>query len=167
MRIVHILVLTLALAVAACGFSPLYGQGAGENGLNATDGMDNVEIASIPDASGVYLRNVLIDQFYRNGYPASPDYALNVDKIIEQISSLDVTKESEATRKQLRLITTIRLTDKKTGEVVMSRYLTSLTSYNILGSQFTTRVSEADAREAGLNDLARQIETQVVLYFKK
>lgn len=143
----------------------MYGSGA--EGRGAKAGLDKVDIALIPDESGVYLRNNLIDAFYQNGYPASPSYVLRIAKIEEHKDDLDITIDSEATRKQIRLNTTIDLTDKATGAQLLSRRIASLASYNILGSQFTTRISEGDARKAALNDLARQIESQIALYFNR
>ena len=152
------------LLVAACGFTPMYGEGAARN---VRDGLDRVAIAIIPDQEGVYLRNRLIDQFYRGGYPSDPAYDLRVAKIQETITDLDITIDSEATRQQIRLNTTMTLVDRKTGQAVLTRNLRAISSSNILGSQFTNRVSEQDAREAALADLARQIELQTALYFKK
>ena len=157
----------MLFTLAACGFTPLYGSGAGSNGLSGTAGMDQVAIALIPDETGVYLRNILIDRFYQDGYPSSPRYELNIRPIQKTISDLDITVDSESTRRQIKMATSFVLVDTQTGATVLSREATALTSYNVLGSQFTTRISEADAREAALSDLARQIETQVVLYFKK
>jgi len=59
------------------------------------------------------------------------------------------------------------LTNKATNEQLLKRDLTVVTSYNILNSQFTTHVSETNARENALEDLARQIETQLALYFDR
>ena len=158
----------VVLTLAACGFSPMYGsRGAGASGLSATQGLDQVEISVIPDQTGVYLRNILTDNFYQNGYPASPRYRLDVTAVSENISDLDITIDSESTRRQITMSTTINLIDLGTNQVVMTRVVTALTSYNVLGSQFTTRVSESDAREAALADLARQIESQTALYFKR
>lgn len=162
MKNVHFLILTLILA--ACGFTPMYGSGGHGD---APAGLEKVEIAVIPNEEGVYLRNALIDNFYQNGYPANPAYVLQVAEIKKVISDLDITIDSEATRKQIKLTTVLTLTDKATGTVVLTRNLTALAGFNVLGSQFTTRVSENDAREAALNDLARQIETQVALYLKR
>jgi LPS-assembly lipoprotein len=155
------------LILAACGFTPMYGSGTGSSGVSAPQGLDKVDIALIPDESGVYLRNLLIDSFYRGGYPSSPTHVLEVENLREHEYSLDITRESEATRKQIRLSATLVLTDRATGKPVLTRTLTAITSYNVLGSQFTTRVSENDAREAALTDLARQIEIQTALYFKR
>jgi LPS-assembly lipoprotein len=155
------------LILAACGFTPMYGSGAGSSGVSAPQGLDKVDIALIPDESGVYLRNLLIDSFYRGGYPSSPTHVLQVENLREHEYSLDITRASEATRKQIRLTATLKLVERATGKLALTRPLTAITSYNVLGSQFTTRVSENDAREAALTDLARQIETQTALYFKR
>lgn len=163
MSIKNIVFAGFLLVLAACGFTPMYGSGS----KDVVAGLDKVDIATIPDAEGVYLRNALVDRFYQNGYPANPSYRLVISKINEQERDLDITIESEATRKQVNLSTTLTLTDNAAGQVVLSRTLTALTSYNVLGTQFTTRISEGDAREAALNDLARQIEMQVALYLKK
>jgi len=157
----------LVLSLTACGFTPMYGDNAGHAGVSAGAGLDHVEIAVIPDASGVYLRNALIDRFYQNGYPSIPTHLLTLSKIDELNRDLDITIESEATRKQIKLSTDLTLTDKASGAVVLSRHLTAVTSYNVVVTQFATRISENDARDAALNDLARQVETQVALYFKK
>lgn len=154
----------MLIALTACGFTPMY---ATSGGKDAPQGLDQIDIALIPDADGVYLRNILIDQFYRGGYPSSPRYILSVTTPTESIIDLDVTIDSESTRRQITMATSLSLTDKATGQIVLTRGVKALTSYNVLGSQFTTRISESDAREAALTDLARQIETQVVLYLKK
>lgn len=152
----------ILFTVTACGFTPMYGSG-GDN----KKALSQVELGLIPDESGVYLRNSLIDRFYEDGYPSSPTYKLSIEKIFERERDLDITIESEATRKQILLRTVINMTDNQTGATVLNRTLSATTSYNVLGSQFTTRISEKDAREAALDDLARQIESQVVLYFKR
>lgn len=146
----------------------MYGtSGTGSSGLSTTQGMDQIDISLIPDESGVYVRNILIDNFYRNGYPDKPRYRLDTSNIRESIRHLDITVDSESTRRQITVHTAISLIDLNDGTAVLKRDLSSLTSYNVLGSQFTTRVSENDAREAALADLARQIETQIALYLKR
>lgn len=155
------------LTLAACGFTPMYGSAAGSLGVSATEGLDHVEIAVIPDQSGVFIRNILTDHFYRDGYPSSPTHKLLVEKLDESIYNLDITRDSEATRKQIRITAVMTLQDNTTGAAVLTRSLIATTSYNVLGSQFTTRISESDAREAALADLARQIESQTALYFKR
>lgn len=157
----------LILALTACGFSPMYGSSKNVTGLDTKEGLDRVQIESIRDQNGVYLRNLLIDSFYQNGYPSDPLYVLRIRDLQEEVSDLDITSDSEATRRQIRLSTTLELVEQSSGKAVLKRELYALTSYNVLGSQFSTRVSESDAREAALNDLARQIETQIALYLNR
>ncbi|PZO88384.1 MAG: hypothetical protein DI626_01860 [Micavibrio aeruginosavorus] len=166
-NVIALAAIVAALSLTACGFSPMYGSAAGSQGVSAVEGLDKVDIAMIPDEEGVFLRNILIDHFYRGGYPSSPAYTLQVQKIRMTEADLDITRESESTRRQIRLRTVMSLRNNTTGETVLTRNITAVTSYNVLGSQFTTRVSERDAREAALSDMARQIENQVVLYFKQ
>ncbi len=165
----HFLILSLSLVLVACGFQPMYGSGAqtSASGLTAAQGLDQIDIDIIPNAEGVALRNQLIDRFYKGGYPSNPRYRLSVLPIRENVIDFDVTVESETTSRRLTLATTMGLKDLQTGEVVLTRSFYAYASYNVIGSQFTTRVTEADAREAAITDLANQIETQIALYFNR
>ncbi len=153
--------LLVLMTLSACGFGPMYGAKK-----QIAPALSNVAIGLIPDYEGQYLRNALIDRFYRGGYPSAPSYTLDIDRIDERLSDLDITKSSDATRAQLRLKTTMKLRDV-TGAVVLERDLMSITSYNILQSQFTTRVSENNARQNALDDLARQVENNLALFLAR
>jgi len=165
MGFMRVLFLGAVLALAGCGFSPLYGS-HGDNAAVAQH-FDSVAIGNIPNREGQYLRNALIDRLYSSGRPAAPRYVLQISQVRESVTDLDITKSSSATRAQLRLNAEMKLRDAATDHVVLERGLTAITSYNILQSQFTTRVSEDDARRAALDDLARQTEQQLALYFDR
>ena len=130
-------------------------------------GLDQVAIGNIQDREGVYLRNALIDRFYRNGTPANPRYDLGISPITENKASLDITTSSETTRAQLTQSTVLSLRDRQNGQLVLQRTLSSITSYNILESEFATRVSEENARQSGLDDIARQAELQISLFLNR
>lgn len=158
------------LFLCACGFTPLYGTGGNADGtrsLSVQQGLDSVSIDNIPDREGQYLRNALMDRFYSAGRPDDARYRLVIESVHETKTDLDITKSSDATRAQLRMNTLMTLTDRASGQELLRRKLSAITSYNILQSQFTTRVSEQNARENALDDLARQIEQQLALYFKR
>ena len=166
-KLTLLFLVTCALQLSACGFSPLYGDSKAVNNASLKSNFDQIEIANIPDRSGQYLRNALLDALYRNGYPSTPHYRLEVRPIVESISDFDITIESEATRQQIRLKTEMALIDLKTGKTVLNRPLLAITSNNILESEFSTLITEQSARDAALNDLARQIERQLALFFSK
>ena len=113
------------------------------------------------------LRNLLIDRFYTHGYPSNPRYRLQASGIDERRNDLDRTKTADATRRQIRLRVSFDLIDTDTGESIMHRNVTAVSSYNILESQFTTRVSERDAHDNAVQDLAEQIERHLALHFKE
>ena len=162
-------VTSACLCLSACGFEPIYGTKMQSNaGQESVEGhLAQVKISGIPDRDGQFLRNVLIDKFYRDGRPQNPRYTLQVEPIKERTIDLDITKNSDATRAQLHVSTSIKLVDQETMEIVLKRSIKSIASYNVLTSEFATRVSAQNTRENALNDLARQIELQISLYLKR
>lgn len=159
-------ILSSFLLLGACGFQPLYGSGAGDT-QSVTEGLNSISIQNIPDREGQFLRNALIDRFYKGGRPSEIDYILTVSPIRETKRDLDITVESDTTREQLRLDTFMRLTREGTDEVIMERQLYALSSFNVSSYEYATRVSENASREDALDDLARQIELQIALFMKK
>lgn len=158
--------LFLVLILAACGFTPMYGTGGGGSpALQAA--LSDVAIDSIPDREGQMLRNLLIDRFYTHGEPQNAAYIVKIAALKEKLTDLDITKTSDTTRAQLRIDTHMELRDLATGETVLERKLQAITSYDKLGSEFTNRVSEENARRNAIEDLARQVELQTGLYFRR
>lgn len=156
-----------AFLLTSCGFKPLYNSTNEDKRASLIAPKDSIDIATIPDQDGQFLRNLLIDRLYTKGYPENPRYELIIAPISETEQSLAIAKSSESTRSQLRQTTSMQLRDKQTGGIVLSRDLMAISSYNILVSEFATRVTEDNARQNGLNDLARQIELQLALYFNQ
>lgn len=162
----NFVLLASILLLAACGFHPVYGVNKYTD-VGVEEHLAQVSISNIANREGQYLRNALIDRFYRNGRPATTKYVLNVEDVRESLINLDITKDSNTTRGQLRLDSNFNLVSKETGQVLMTRRLRSIASYNILGSEFATRVSEDNTRLNALEDMAAQIEQQLSLYFKR
>jgi LPS-assembly lipoprotein len=152
------------ILLTACGFTPMYGSSGNTHQVQSA--LHEVYVDIIPDSEGQYLRNALIDRFHSAGTPQNPRYRLSVSPVSETRTELDVTETSDTTRAELRLNISMVLKDSS-GQILGSRSLTSSASYNVLASQFTTRVSEENARRNVLDDLARQAEQQVVLILKQ
>lgn len=163
----NLLTATLLLLLTACGFQPLYGDKAASQRATVSTTLAAIQIESIPERAGQYLRNALMDRFYKTGRPTDPQYILRVTPVRETLTDLDITKSSSATRAQLRLDTSFVLVAADGKTPVMTRQLVAITSYNILQSRFTTRVSEDAARQAALDDLAGQIERHIALHLAR
>lgn len=129
------LLLFSCLFLGACGFTPLYGQQGHESFGNEAL-LEYVYIDSIPNREGQYLRNALIDRFYPHGRPVNPQYTLKITELDVRRTDLDITQTSSTTREQMRLKADLALVDKVTGETLLTRRLSSTSSYNILESEF-------------------------------
>ena len=70
----------VALALAGCGFQPLYG-GTTAGGAKLAEVMAAVDIAPIPGRVGQKLRNELIFANTGGGYASPTRYRLNIVKI--------------------------------------------------------------------------------------
>lgn len=162
-----VLVCLSSFALAACGLSPVHGKYA-NSGANATvaSNLSSIYIDNIPDRTGQRLKNLLMDRMYQQGRPGpSAKYRLQVASVSETIYGLGIAKDATATRSQIRLATSISLIDSGTGERLLTRNLKAISSFNTLASQYTTLITEEDARNQVIEDLARQITTQLELYF--
>ncbi len=162
----HLLLIAYLLTLSACGFHPVYGVNK-YTPEGAETKFEQIAISNIPDREGQFLRNELIDRLHRSGAPINPKYTLNVSPIEERIRELDITIDSDTTRAQLRVLTEMILVERETGTVLIKQRLQSTASFNVLGSEFANRVSEQSTRENVIRDLARQIEMQISLYFKR
>jgi len=167
------LVTLLTLGLWGCGFSPMYVQDSRAPSVSSMDAQDpilsfnNIAVANIPDRSGQYLRNQLIDTIYINGVPPSPDYELQMRRLNETITPLGIRRDETATRAQMRLTVEMVVVDRSTQAVVLSRNLIATNSFNQLRSQYTTNVSNQYARERALDELARQAITEIALFLKR
>lgn len=160
-----VLAVFLSLGLAGCGLRPVYGGGSDSTVASA---LNTVEISNIPDRSGQKLRNELIDRFYSDGRPADARYTLAVSGPKEVVFGIGIAKDATTTRGQMRVSTQFSLTDNfNPGVVLLHRTMTATVSYNTLGSQYTTLVTEEDARGQALRDLSDQIVTQLELYFTR
>lgn len=163
-----LLSLITLIFVSACGFEPVYGTLAFDQAKAQAveEGLAQVEISNIPDREGQMLRNALVDRFYRPGDTSEKPYLLSVARLDETITQLDITRDSDTTREQLHLKTIVKLVEKNSGKTLIKRYVNAYTGYDVLDSQFSTRVGQNNAREVAINKMADRIETAIGLYFK-
>lgn len=167
------LILTLivtAFALVGCGFSPVYGKYAnGGASSPVSQALDSVYINTIPDRSGQKLRNLLTDKFYKTGDKTRDNaaYRLTVSSVNEAIYGLGIAKDASATRSQIKQTTSFTLTRANDPEEtpLLERTVTAVSSFNSLASQYTTLVTEEDARDQTIKDIANQITVMLEGYF--
>ncbi|HEY9549066.1 MAG TPA: LPS assembly lipoprotein LptE, partial [Kiloniellaceae bacterium] len=149
--------------LAACGFQPLYAKGAGDESVAAS--LASVRIKPLRDRPGQQMHNFLRDRLNPQGQPVSPSYRLQVN-LVETLTELGVRIDETATRANLRMVAEFALLSYGAeGEPLLSGRSSSTTSYDVLDNPFATTVSEQDARERALREVADDIETRLALYF--
>ncbi|MXW92861.1 MAG: hypothetical protein F4114_01440 [Rhodospirillaceae bacterium] len=165
-------VAALAIGLAGCGFQPLYadrpgGKKGGESGGGDVAGdVATVRIAPIADRIGQILRNELLDRLNPSGEPADPRYALEVRLAVSR-RELGIRRDETATRANLRFLSSFRLREADSGAIVYSGRTASVTSYNIVESEYATISAERAARRRGAILVADGIALRLAAYFNR
>ncbi len=144
--------LTLPLALAACGFTPVYGPGGTGTALRGR------VLVQEPDAPDDYILVRTLED--RLGRAAAPAYDLGYT-LTTQTEGQAVTATGETTRYSLVGQADYTLTDRRSGTVVASGRVQNFTGYSATGSTVETLAGERDARERLMTILADQIVTRL------
>lgn len=160
---VGLTLLATSLTLTACGYKPLYGQ----NGATAqtTQHMASVNIKPISDRVGQLMRTALKRRLAPKAQNIAKVYELSVS-LSESISTLAVEESSFATRANLNLSASFQLVRNADSAILVDGSLKTVSSYNILSSDFATISAKNDARERAVEDLAATLHTRLGIYFK-
>jgi len=153
-----------ALGLAGCGFQPLYGQRTNDEGVSAD--LAAVRVEPLRDRVGQQMHNFLRDRLNPGGQPVSPSYRLQV-RLTERLTELGVRRDETATRANLRMDADFALLPYGGDSALLTGKSSSTTSYDILRNPFATTISEDDARERALREVADDIQTRLALYFSR
>ncbi|WP_340116355.1 LPS assembly lipoprotein LptE [Pelagibius sp. 7325] len=153
-----------AIALAGCGFQPLYGPGI--NNTEVSTSLASVRVEPLTDRAGQQMHNFLRDRLNPRGQPADASYSLRI-QLTERLQELGVRRDETATRANLRMEADFILLSVDGQTQLMSGESASTTSYDILTNPFATTVSEETARERALREVADDIHTRLALYFAK
>jgi len=157
------------LALAGCGWQPLYGQVSDGNGGmvggNAGPQLASVHITPIANRVGQHLYNALRDRLNPGGAPSDPRYDL-VIQISEQKTQMLVQTDQTATRVNLTLDATYMLYERGKTKAVFTGTSRATATYDLLNIDvgFATTQSTDDAHRRGAQLLADDIATQVAVF---
>jgi len=153
----------LVLALAGCGFRPLYAppqEDVSGRGVYAFDIFETVIIENIENREGQYFRNKLVQLLHPHGRRNEPRYRLNVT-LNESSASLAVQRSAIATRANLTVTGSFSLQTLRGEDTPYSGAVRSSSGYNIFQSEFQTLMAERGARERALDDLAHQLRIRL------
>ena len=145
-------ILLAPLALAACGFRPIYGRGSAAEAIHGKIAIGDVN-------------SRLTFEFYeqlenRLGRADQPLFQLDIDLNIGS-QGLAITQDNAITRYNLTGIASFTLTRISNGTVVLQDKLRAFTAYSATASAYATFVSERDARRRLAISLADQITTRI------
>ncbi len=156
--------LPLLLALASCGFTPLYG--TADNTSVATQ-LDTVEVQNIPDRPGQLLRQSLQDQLYTAGAPTVQHYILNVNYSIAS-QGIGIQQDTAVTRNRFIATASWSLAPIGTpGAALTSGQASTEDAENVIDQQYFALTLESTTINQQLaNTIAAQITAQLAAYFK-
>lgn len=154
--------LAACLAIlGGCGFQPLYGQ---RDRGSVTAELAAIKIKLIEDRVGQQLHNFLLDRLNPRGKPATAIYDLIIE-LKESKENLAIRKDETATRANLTLRAEYELRRAATGEILVEGFIRSVTSYDLVDSDFATLSAEADARKRAVREISEDIKIRLGIYF--
>lgn len=144
--------LFLPLALAACGFTPVYAPGGTASALRG-----KVEVAA-PDTTDTFQLVQNLEE--RLGQPEQVIYALSYT-LKTEAQGQAITASNETTRYSLVGKVDYALRNNASGDIVASGSVDNFTGYSATGSTVETLAAERDARVRLMVILADQITTRL------
>ncbi len=147
-----------ALALSACGMSPMYaGGGSGE----VARGLSDVDVAPIPGEAGWLVRNELQDRL-RTSEDGSARYRLDI-RLDDSLEGLAVLADDTVSRERRTLRARYQLVDAGTGEILLDATEGSDAGIDVVSSEYATIAAENTALENLSREIADRIVTRVAL----
>jgi LPS-assembly lipoprotein len=148
------------IALAACGFTPVYQQGKQQEALKS------IAISSPDTREGQLLKAQLEDLLYPEGAAAASRYVLepNLQIIVEPLSI-----DADGTTRRYRIIGVVnyRLLESAAQTLVTKGSLQRFSSYHIARADYSTYVAGQDARKQVIGAIAEELRLRIIDHFAK
>jgi len=163
--VLKILPLAGLLALAGCGFRPLYG--GGQAGTAVVSQLDEIDVGLLPDRQGQLLRQALEAELQRAGAPSFYRYHLAVD-YGWNVQIVGVQPDSSNTRNRYIATAQWTLTPEGDRSRIIARGSTQAMDAidNIDNQNFAGTLDQGVLRHRFAKRLARQITQQLAVYFR-
>ena len=148
----------LCLALAGCGFHPMYGSNTGP-------AMASIYVEPIAERDGFELRNALIDDLQSDGEEHGKAYHLKV-VLNEAPQGIALQNDATITRYNNALTARYTLSDAQ-GKVLTSGTQTQMSAYNVVQSPYATLVASQDSSKHAAQDIAEHIHLDLGVWFQK
>ena len=162
-RLPAILLTVAALALAGCGYRPMYGSSATNPGVAST--LSSISIPEAADRPGQLVRNELISSM-QTGKGTEDKYVLNLTTTLADNGVIQ-KKQPAVTRQAILITTTFELVDRSTGKVVNQGTSFARVPYDVIRQPFADLQAQKDATERAAREVGADIRTRLAAYFAK
>lgn len=149
----RLLIASLTLLLAACGFQPMYAPAGGGQAIGA------IEVRQIDGKAGHVLKREL-DRILAVEDSSAQPMVLEIT-LSEQVTPLGIRVDESATRAELRLIANYVLTPPQ-GQVMRGSVFT-VVNYDIPTAAFGEIAAQDDARERAAETMAQRFRAELAL----
>jgi LPS-assembly lipoprotein len=149
--------LALTLALAGCGFQPMYGP-------SLSPQLAAIYVEPVGERDGYELRNTLIDLLGSDGREQGKRYRLVVT-LQESNQGVALRTDATITRYNDTLAATYVLSDLA-GKIVTQGSQTGLTAYNVAASPYATLSAQQDSDKRVAQDIAERIRLDLAAFFR-
>jgi LPS-assembly lipoprotein len=126
--------------------------------------MARIYVEPIAEKTGFELRNSLIDLLNSDGQAGGKDYRLTIT-LANSNQGVALQNDANITRYNDTLTATYVLTDLN-GKPVTHGAQTSLSSYNVAQSPYSTISAQQDADKRAADDIAQRIQLDLGVFFR-
>jgi LPS-assembly lipoprotein len=151
----RVLIASLTLLLAACGFQPMYAPAGGGAAIGP------VQVVQIDGKAGHVLKREL-DRILAVENGAGEPMVLEIT-LSEQVTPLGIRRDESATRAELRLIANYVLTPPTTHGEVMRGSVFTVVNYDIPEAAFGEIAAQDDARERAAETMAQRFRAELAL----
>jgi len=149
----------LCVALAGCGFTPLYGGG------KVAPQLSSIYVEPIAERNGYELRTRLIELLNSDGVLAGKRYRLKIT-MSESSQGIALQNDATITRYNNRIQAKYVLSDAS-GTLVTQGTQSELSSYNVVQSPYATLAGEQDSAKRAAQDMAERIRLELGVWFRK
>lgn len=162
-RLSAILLTVAALALAGCGYRPMYASSASNPGVAGS--LAAISIPEATDRPGQLIRNELISSM-QTGKGEEERYLLNLTTVVQDNGVIQ-KKQPAVTRQAILITTSFELVDRSTGKVVTKGRTFARVPYDVVRQPFADLQAQKDATERAAREVGADIRTRLAAFFAK
>src|SRR6266852_7291563 len=155
--------LGLALALAGCGWAPLY---ADREAGPADEELRAVRVAPIAERIGQKLALALRESLNPGGGAAPQRYNLRITLRTAR-ADLGVQTQGLGTRGRLDAFANFALSDSRSNADLLSGMSHVSESFDILANEYSNVVAEDDARSRAVEEMRRDIVSRLTVFLQR